>query len=387
MKIHKILFWAWGITCISCENLTDVENTVPEVDTGMLVSLSAREATIAVSGDDTDYYYMELSTLRTFPQESSICIDKIVAGEWRAMGLKPGTTYYYRQCASDGLTVITGPIRQFTTDPLVSINTIRLRPWNSEVASEVITDKQIGIFFSDAETGMDYTGFINFRPSYDLSTGEWLMPFDITPPETPHQFLAYAPYSSYIKDKTYIPIITSDGDIDYWSGRSVRPVTAANCNADIEMHHALARVIFKVSKDQESNTDISVSEYALQRYTNANFYFPIRGYLDLIQDTIFISYRNEYLPRTIAATPLSQEPVDMEFYVIPFAFTDYQLDFTIKTGSSYSDYYSSMVPATNWQAGYQYEYPVKVLKNSLVIGDVQITPWTENSGGDIVIKN
>jgi hypothetical protein len=387
MKIQKILLFVLGFSCLGCEDLTDVENTIPEVNTGEVVRLTAREATIAVSGDDTDYYYMELSTQRSFGQDNTIRLDNIVAGQWQAMGLKPGTTYYYRQCASDGLTVITGPIRQFTTDPLVAINRILLKPWNSEVASEVITDEQMGIFFSDADSGQDFAGLINFRPSYDLQTGEWLMPFDVVPLETPHQFLAYAPYSSYIKDKTYIPIITSDGDIDYWSGKSTQTVTADHCSADIEMHHALARVIFKVSKDKDSNTDISVSEYALERDKNAGFYFPIRGYLDLVQDTIFVSYRNEYLPRTIPATTLSEEPVDMEFYVIPFAFTDYQLDFSIQTGKTYAEAYSSVIPATDWKAGYQYEYPVKVLKNSLVIGDVQVTPWTENGGGDIVIKN
>ena len=385
MKKLYILFMAGIIS--ACSDLTDVENNIPEVTTGDVIDIGARQATIAYTGNlDKGYYYLELSPSSTFQEGATIKTAHPTGSQWQTTGLLPGTTYYYRQCATDGLTTVNGPAKQFTTKPLVNISSISLHPWNEPKALEHLSgETELGLFYSDDATKSDYKGLSNFRPTY--SNGQWLMPSDLEPSDEPHLFYAYAPYSTKATDKTRIPVSTRQQNIDYLCGSSTL-VTATRCNADITMHHALARIIFHVTKDKESNVDISVSEYSISRGLNSSLYFPIEGYLDLVRDTIDDQKLNEYLPRTLSsAAVITDTSTDMELYVIPFDFKDSQIDLQLSIGSNYTDILRTSIPAASWKAGYQYEYPVTVRRNSLEIGDVVITPWTENNGGSIIIKN
>lgn len=385
MKKFYILFMAGIIS--ACSDLTDVENNIPEVTTGDVIEVGARQASIAYTGNlDQGYYYMELSPSSTFQESATIKTAHPTGAQWQTTGLLPGTTYYYRQCATDGLTTVNGPTKQFTTKPLVNISSISLHPWNEPNALEHLSgETELGLFYSNDATKNDYKGLSNFRPTY--SNGQWQMPSDLEPSDEPHLFYAYAPYSTKATDKTRIPVSTRQQNIDYLCGSSAL-VTATQCNANITMHHALARIIFHVTKDKESNVDISVSEYAISRGLNSSLYFPIEGYLDLVRDTIDDQKLNEYLPRALSpAAMITAISTDMELYVIPFDFKDSQIDLQLSTGSSYADIIRTSIPAASWKAGYQYEYPVTVRRNRLEVGDVVITPWMENNGGSIIIKN
>lgn len=385
MKKLYILLIAGLIS--ACTDLTDVENNIPEVTTGDVTDVGARQATIEFTGSlDQDYYYLELSTSSTFLEGAIINTAHPTGLQWQATGLLPGTTYYYRQCATDGLTTVNGPVKQFTTKPLVNISSVNLHPWNEPSALQHLpAETELGIYYSNAATNNDYKGLSNFRPTY--TDGHWLMPYDVEPSTDSYVFYAYAPYNTKATDKTRIPVSTRQQNTDYLCGHS-KLVTETRCNADITMHHALARIIFHVTKDKNSNVDINVNEYSINRGANSNLYFPIEGYLDLIRDTIDNLQLNEYLPRTIQpSVNLTATPTNMELYVIPFSFNDGQIDFGISAGNSYTDVLKNSIPAATWKAGYQYEYPVTVRRNGLEIGDVVITPWTENNGGNIIIKN
>lgn len=385
MKNLYILFIAGLIS--ACSDLTDVENNIPEVTTGDVVDIGARQAVISYTGNlDKGYYYLELSSSSTFQEGTTISTTRLAGSQWEATGLLPGTTYYYRQCATDGLTNVKGSTKQFTTTPLVNISSVSLHPWNETVALEQLpTDIRLGLYYSDAETYSDYKGLSNFCPTY--SEGYWQMPFDMEPSDKPYLFYAYAPYSTGATDKTHIFVSTDQLNIDYLCGSS-KLLTATHCNADIIMHHALARIIFHVTKDEDSNTDISVSRYGISRGLNSDLYFPIEGYLDVVRDTIDDQSLNESLSRGVQpAVNLSVTPTDLELYVIPFDFKDNQIDLQLSTGSSYADIVRTAIPAASWKAGYQYEYPVTIQRNRLEIGDVIITPWTENNGETIIINN
>lgn len=385
MKKLYILLIAGLIS--ACSDLTDVENNIPDVTTGDVTDVGARQATIEFTGSlDQGYYYLELSTSSTFLEGTTINTAHPNGLQWQATGLLPGTTYYYRQCASDGLTTVNGPVKQFTTKPLVNISSVNLHPWNEPVALEHLSaDTELGLYYSNAETNNDYKGLSNFCPTY--TDGHWLMQYDVEPSTDSYIFYAYAPYNIKATDKTRIPVSTRQQNTDYLCGRS-KLVTETQCNADITMHHALARIIFHVAKDKESNVDINVNEYSINRGANSNLYFPIEGYLDLVRDTIDDQRVNEYLPRAIQpSASLTATPTDMELYVIPFSFSNGQIDFGISMGNNYTDALRISIPAATWKAGYQYEYPVTVRRNGLEIGDVIITPWTENNGGNIIIKN
>ena len=135
MKKLYILFMAGIIS--ACSDLTDVENNIPEVTTGDVIDIGARQATIAYTGNlDKGYYYLELSPSSTFQEGATIKTAHPTGSQWQTTGLLPGTTYYYRQCATDGLTTVNGPAKQFTTKPLVNISSISLHPWNEPKALE-----------------------------------------------------------------------------------------------------------------------------------------------------------------------------------------------------------------------------------------------------------
>ena len=384
MKKLYILLMAGLIS--SCSDLTDVENNIPEVTTGDVVDVGTRQATIAYTGTiNQDYYYLELSPSYNFQVSTTIKTVHPTGDQWKATGLLPGTTYYYRQCATDGLTTVNGAVKEFTTLPLVNINSINLHPWNELDALESLSaDPGLGLFYSEAVSKNDYSGLSNFTITYD--NGQWVMPSDLEPSEGQFLFYAYAPYNPQAKDKTRIPVSTVKQNIDYLCGRSTM-VTAKQCNADITMRHALARIIFHVTKHPDNNMEVSVNQYAISRGWNSGLYFPIEGYLDLVNDTIGDQRHNEHLSRTMnATTEITSAPTDMELYVIPFDFMDSQLDFQLSNENSYTLFRTS-VPASSWKAGYQYEYPVTVRRNGLEIGDVIITPWTENNEKSIIIKN
>lgn len=385
MKKLYILFMAGIIS--ACSDLTDVENNIPEVTTGDVIDIGARQATIAYTGNlDQGYYYLELSPSSTFQEGATIKTAHPTGAQWQTTGLLPGTTYYYRQCATDGLTTVNGQTKKFTTKPLVNISSVNLHPWNEPAALEHLSvDTELGLYYSNAATNNDYKGLSNFHPAY--TDGHWLMPYDVEPSTDSYIFYAYAPYNIKATDKTRIPVSTRQQNIDYLCGRS-KLVTETQCNADITMRHALARIIFHVAKDKDCNMDIGINEYAISRGLNSNFYFPIEGYLDLVRDTIDDQRLNEYLPRTIQpSVNLTATPTDMELYVIPFSFSDGQIDFELSAGNSYTDALRTSIPTATWKAGFQYEYPVTVRRNRLEIGDVIISPWTENNGGTIIIKN
>jgi len=385
--MKKLFIFLFAGLISACSDLTDVENNIPEVTTGDVIDIGARQAVISYTGNlDQGYCYLELSSSSTFQEGTTISTIRLTESQWEATGLLPGTTYYYRQCATDGLTTVKGPTKQFITMPLVNISSVRLHPWNEPVAVESLSaDTELGLYYSDGGTYSDYKGLSNFRPTY--TDGHWLMPFDIEPTEKPYMFYAYAPYSSKATDKTRILVSTLERNVDYLCGSSTL-VTATQCNADITMHHALARIIFHVTQDKDSNTDVSISEYSISRGLNSSMYFPIEGYLDLVRDTITDQRHNEYLPRTVKpAAVISTTPTDMELYVIPFDFKNNQIDLQLSTGSSYADIVRTAIPAASWKAGYQYEYPVTIQRNRLEIGDVIITPWTENNGEAIIINN
>lgn len=385
--MKKLYIFLFAGLISACSDLTDVENNIPEVTTGDVIDIGARQAVISYTGNlDQGYCYLELSSSSTFQEGTTISTIRLTESQWEATGLLPGTTYYYRQCATDGLTTVKGPTKQFITMPLVNISSVRLHPWNEPVAVESLSaDTELGLYYSNVTTNNDYKGLSNFRPTY--TDGHWLMPFDIEPSTDSYIFYAYAPYSSQATDKTRIPVSTHEKNVDFLCGSSTL-VTATQCNADITMHHALARIIFHVTQDKDSNTDVSVSEYSISRGLNSDLYFPIEGYLDLVRDTITDQRHNEYLPRTVKpAAVISTTPTDMELYVIPFDFKDNQIDLQLSTGSSYADIVRTAIPAASWKAGYQYEYPVTIQRNRLEIGDVIITPWTENNGETIIINN
>ena len=369
-----------AVLLMGCSKMTDVENTIPTVMTGDVVSVTPYTATIAVEGTDYQYYYLELSTSSSFSDGSSTKITEFNTEEWKATGLLSGTTYYYRQCATDGLTVVTGPTRQFDTPPLVGIASIMMAPWNEPTAKDPVASSEIGLFFSSVDDGTDYPGLANFQSSYNTATGKWSMPIEITPPDDPHKFYGYAPYSRTANNKQAIPVDLLKANTDYLCGESGN-VTYTDCNASIVMHHALARVVFDVKKDKENNVDVTVSGYSLQGNA-AQATLPVTGTLDLTMGTIKPTQLAGTISRSIASTLLKEEATEMDFYVIPCEFETGVLTFALG-----SDTFSSSLPAVEWKAGYQYRYPVTVKRNKLLVGDVEITPWTERTGGNIVINN
>lgn len=365
---------------MACSKMTDVENTIPTVTTGDVVSVTPYTATIAVEGTDYQYYYLELSTLSSFSDGSSKKISGSNAKEWSATGLLAGTTYYYRQCATDGLTVVTGPTRQFDTPPLVGIASILMAPWNETTANDPVTTSDLGLFFSSVDDGTDYPGLTNFQSAYNTATGKWSMPIEITPPDEPHKFYGYAPYNRTANSKQAIPVDLLKENTDYLCGESGN-VTYTDCNASIVMHHALARVVFDVKKDKGNNVDVTVSSYHLQGKSTKNS-LPVTGTLDLTTGSIQATQLTEAISRYVTPTLLTEDAVELELYLIPCGYEADMLTFALG-----GDTFSSSLPAVEWKAGYQYRYPVTVKRNKLEIGDVEITPWTERTGGNIVINN
>jgi hypothetical protein len=86
-----------------------------------------------------------------------------------------------------------------------------------------------------------------------------------------------------------------------------------------------------------------------------------------------VRYFTEFIPDT-------KTPTDIDVYFFPASYAAGKL--TLSFGSI-----EVSLPACNWKAGYRYVYPVTISQDKMVLGDVQIVPWTNNDAGNININN
>ena len=154
----------------------------------------------------------------------------------------------------------------------------------------------------------------------------------------------------------------------------------SNSSANVTVHHAFADVVFSVIRSGNDNVGSSLSDLYV-RYANNVDSIQAYGYLNLINGSwTKIGMMNEFVRNFTAFVPDTKTATDIDVYFFPASYAAGKL--TLNLGGI-----SVSLPACNWKAGYKYVYPVTVSQSKLVLGDVQIVPWTNNDAGNININN
>lgn len=383
-----MLTLAMGVTLTGCDvnDLTKPEYNIPTVETGSVENVSTRTALIRIVSTVNSSSYILASTHADFSDSIFFNNPSTKKGDyWYLTNLQPSTTYYYKQCATDGLTTVYGEVKQFTTSTAVAVNSVKLADWDEKNA----TDYQaisIGITYADtATTNYWSSATINQEITYNEKMNTWKMPNDIAPMESKTaRLFAYAPYNSNMSSSTEYNTTAAcykyNEDLLYGSSDIVN---TDNPKGNIVLHHKMARIIFSFTKTYDSNVDDAFNNLYL---TTKNDIIPSTCSMNIVTGTTYITSRYSTIARGTDEFKLdSITAKNIIVDMIPWKFSDNMVELSIQ--GNYSDIKSaSYLTSAEWKEGYQYTYPVKVSRHQLVIGDVQVTPWVNNDAGNINIK-
>ena len=369
------------VTTVSCEDLTDVPNNVPTVTTGNVSSVRAYTALIRKTNSTGKIYekyeYLMIDTAESFRDQNYIQNTTInIFGEvlWSCQNLYPNTKYYYRQCAFDGLEYVYGETKSFTTEKLISVNSIKLAAWGDSTSLSNLTGVDAGAYLVDS------AGYSNANTLLKYNSNEfvWSATPEIQPSTKASRLYVYAPYVSSLKDfNIYQALYKYNTDFVYGYSNIL---DKNNTSANITMHHAFADVVFSVTRSANDNVGSSLSDIKISYYNNTDSILA-NGNFNLINGSwTKIGMMNEIVRGFTKFVPDTKTPTDIDVYFFPASYAAGKL--TLSLGSI-----EVSLPACNWKAGYRYVYPVTVSQSKLVLGDVQIVPWTNNDAGNININN
>ena len=372
------------VTTVSCEDLTDVPNNVPTVTTGDVSSVTAHTASIKKTNSTGNIYekyeYLMIDTTESFRDQIYIqnYINNLGRNSWLCENLYPNTKYYYRQCASDGLEYVYGETKSFTTNNIISVNSIKVAAWGDSASLSNLTGVDAGAFLVDS------AGYSNANTLLKSNTdgSVWSVTPEIQSSTKPSRLYVYAPYSlSQDYFNIYQALYKSNTDFVYGSSNIL---DKSNSSANVTVHHAFADVVFSVIRSGNDNVGSSFSDLSIYNKMDS---IPAEGDFNLVSGSwVEIGMTNQIFRNFTTFVPDTKTATDIDVYFFPASYAAGKLTLSLGNGNSTSDI-SVSLPACNWKAGYKYVYPVTVSQSKLVLGDVQIVPWTNNDAGNININN
>lgn len=128
MKNIQLLFLSFTLimAASACQDTPDVGTNIPTVKTLAVETVGSTTATIYGKVADLHATHCEIllhvSTERNFPEDKTTTrsyeytnpgAEVSISAE--LTDLSPGTTYYYQCCATDGITIVKGEVKAFTT--------------------------------------------------------------------------------------------------------------------------------------------------------------------------------------------------------------------------------------------------------------------------------
>ena len=391
--MKKILIIACVIcfSITSCQELEIPVNNVPTISTGDAIDISSYSATLTGTSDIykkkagncyfliSPYNNLNDSVRWYTANDSSIYTTK-------AKNLAPNTTYYYALCASDNKSEIRGDIKSFKTSSILSIHSIEFVPWGNQKPEALPYTYDIGTFIAYARNISPYSKTIT-EVTANKGLASWNYPATYPADTTNLKMFAYSPYSafgsSFTGDSNFY-IYTNKYNVDYLYGSSDN-LNSTNPAADIKMHHALARIVFSITRSSDDNTGNEVSSLTI-RSINGDNIIPSEGVVDIMTGDISIK---DYLVDTERSfdsfIPDTKTPTNVEYLSLPTSFNDGEIMLELNYGTDQLVFMT--LPTSNWESGYEYDYPVTIEDSKAEIGNVHVQPWSTNNGGSLVIYN
>ena len=342
----------------SCQDVEDPANTVPTVVTDAVEKYSGDYAFLSGTVSSRAECYFLISTSEDMSEAQKVEVyphRNEEKGNWtcgRELGdLIPGTTYYVVLCATDGRSEVKGNVVSFTTSAYLSIESVK-------VAGKDYSGDVLGTYLTDVNQRVNNFHYGNMRTLRN-GNNSYELPYNIILSEPTYRVYAYAPYDMKASIETINAIeVWTRGTNNYLYGSC--EVTPSNPKANIEMHSALAKLYFTISTDSKESISLGYINLRNANWQSETEALSINGKLDLATGKI--------TPRPVSGhdgillnmpnTPIYDGVhANAEMLVIPTSFKDGEIEISVSVNN---ELIRTTLPATTWEAGKTYEFPLKV---------------------------
>ncbi|QIU92888.1 fimbrillin family protein [Bacteroides faecium] len=229
--------------------------------------------------------------------------------------------------------------------------------------------EQIGVYASDTE-GEDYAeGSWNMKAVYN---NKWYFDNPLILSEQKATIYAYYPYNekATIGKSTFVNITPNvyeaiGGQADYLYGQGEADATYPT--AKITFKHALARITFAIKRDKNDAGNGVLNKITLRNALGKKT-ISTTGTMDITTGTITPNVKENasvILSTNYTLNNSTEQKVDI--LVIPTEITegDVELVLTIDEGL-----YVIKMPATKWEKGQQYTYPIIINRTDAHMGEI-----------------
>jgi hypothetical protein len=348
----------------SCQELTDVPDNQPTVVTG---SYSVDGSYVVLYGKTTakNSFFM-ISTDKTFAD--SVKLNSTNMGNDSVSGsediLRPGKTYYYVLCATDGHSTVQGEVKSFSTPKKLAISAINLYDWGGKTKNPLDDEISVGLYFGNGDI------YKNSYSNYNCHNvnGVWQLPYGIDIPTKDTHIYAYAPIGD--TDST---LYLCPGTTDYIYGAS-NVLNANNTDAVIDMHHIMTKVVVDITaKTQQSKKLMKV-------YFSGDDYFIYHADFNVLTSQYINDkeglYREEvrFFYNYPGITVPTDKPLEYSLFFVPQV--DYQTAEFVLLWSD-NTYSNVTFEKQKWDSNSVYTYSISV--GDKVTGIVNVSPWVDYS--------
>lgn len=370
------------IVLTGCQNLHSPENNVPTILTGDAENITATSARVSASISESE----TAGNLVFLVSTSEDMNNAYETEKWWLQDLTPGTTYYYLALlrSFDGKFEVRGEIKSFTTLGNFRIGKVTYTDWDGTVKEASGDYSPIGVTMYKGS----YDMYHNLKATFDGSV--WNLPIEIPAGTISSYVYAYWPYTQggYQQEGSgRVPVQTYKYDgTDYMYAMS-KP-NEDGTSVEINLAHAMARVIFHFSIGKNNQSDIAgINSFTL---SNGEKVLPTQGYMYLNESGYINSSTYAFSNQLCYDNSFKIERGsvhDVTLYSIPTVGTGV---ITLTLNMSDNSHISTdleITTASSWKKGNTYEYNVVYEQSAITINDVTVQDWNKNEGGDITVND
>lgn len=258
-----------------------------------------------------------------------------------------------------------GEIEQTSGSNLLQIST-EITTRSVLESSSFSTGDEIGVFVSNS-IGKEYAdGTSNIKATFNK---QWQMDKPVSLTESPATVYAYYPYCNNSIEENY-PYISGDflyfdlrqngdkGQIDYLFGQAEGVADINSPNANIHFRHVLSRLTFIIKRATSDQGQGLLSSVALRSPSNNLFYMGYIYLKDGVAKDSGYNYHRGAIKINTNLTLNSETEQKVDMLVIPRTLSNAG-ELTLELTIDGKPYIVNM-PATTWEAGQQYTYPITI---------------------------
>lgn len=240
-------------------------------------------------------------------------------------------------------------------------------------------DSSIGVCLLDMDDQPYADGSRNLR--VNNSTGRWVFDQRVELTEAKGRVTAYYPYNENgTGDSLYIRCGNTIGiQQEYLYTPEAVEVDVDHPAATLQMHFALARITLRMSSMQADEhftvNSVVLANIRKNQDENEAPALNTEGFMNRFDGEIMKFYDDQTISAYGLQLNLTTTPTDVDVLVLPAELKKDYVQLTI--GLSNGEELTTTIPATNWEKGKQYIYPIKIHQNKLYIGEYQIVPRGE----------